>query len=145
MFKTIVMAVIFIIVIVGLTFYPILFKSNKEHSFDNDKLIISIDENFNVKLFDNGFFSQRVSHEKLVGYEIKQFLIKKTGRPNLQTLHIAKPGFRSFKAAQECCLSLNVDTVILPFLKTKLKKGAEREFFRLKKIMAKNGTQFLSS
>jgi hypothetical protein len=144
-FKTIVMFAIFIIVIVGLAFYPVFFKANKKYSFDNGKLIIYVDENFNVKLFDNGFFSRRASYEKLVGYEIKQFLIKKTGRPNIQTLHIAKPGVRSFKAAQECCAGLNVEAVEVPFFETKLTKSAEREFFRLKKIMAKNGTLFLRS
>jgi hypothetical protein len=142
-FKTIVMFAIFIIVIAGLALYPVFFKSNEKHSFDNGKLIISIDEDFNVKLFDNGFFNRRASYEKLVGYEIKQFLIKNTGKPNIQTLHIAKPGVRSFKAAQECCVGLNVEAVEVPFFETKLNKAAEREFFRLKKITAKNGTLFL--
>lgn len=142
-FKTYVMLVNFVIVFVGLEAYSYFLSSNKEYSFDEGRLVVAIDKNRKVNIFDNGFFSGRSSHDKLVGYELKQFLVKNTGGLSVRALHLSGPGFRTFKAAQECCLQLNVDNLFLPYFKGKLTKNAWREFFKLKRVAGEKGVCFL--
>lgn len=111
--------------------------------FKDGKLVVKIDNEKKVSLIDNGFFNQKASLDKFIEYDIKRCLMKNTGRYLIDYLHLLRPSFRSFKAANELCLRLNVKNVILPLFNKKLNGVAWREFFKLKSLLNERNINFV--
>lgn len=139
-FKTIIMSLLLLLIVSGLTIFPYFNRQHTTSTFADGKLIIDIDTNFKVTLTDNGYFNKHQSSDKLIDYDLKQFLIKNTGRTDINSLLLLKPGFRTFKAGQECCNRLNIKGISMPFFDgSKFKKSAWREYFNLKRITENQG------
>lgn len=139
-FKTVIMSALIVIIVTGLTIYPYLHRKHITKCFAEGRLVVDIDENFKVKFIDNGFFNKHQSADKLIDYDIKQFLIKNTGKINIDSLVLLKPCYRTFKAGQECCIKLNVrEIAMLYFDGSKFKKTAWREYFNFKRIAEEKG------
>jgi hypothetical protein len=118
-------------------------KPLETSTFYDGKLTIKFDKNKNITLIDNGFFNSKTSPEKVIDYELKQYLIKNTGKVNLQNVVLLKPGLRAFRAAQILCHTLEVKTITLPLFEKKLSKAASCEFFKLKDLLQENGISFV--
>lgn len=115
---------------------PIFFHNHPSCStFYDGKLTITLDSDKKITLIDNGFFKTKSSPEKTINYELKQYLVKNIGKAEIQNVVLLKPGNRTFKAAQELCLRLDVKTVTLPFFEKKLSKSAQHEFFKLRDLL----------
>jgi hypothetical protein len=110
-------------------------KTQNTTDFYNQKLIFKFDNQNNATLVDNGYFSTKASPEKIIDYEIKQYLIKNTGKPEIKNIILLKPGLRTFRAAQELCNKLDVKSVTLPLSNKKLTKKACQEFYKLKELL----------
>lgn len=142
--KIIVMTSLLFSVVLGLTIFPYFTHRHTTKCFADGKLMIYIDDNFKVKFIDNGFFNKHQSVDKLVDYDMRQFLIKNTGKINIDSLVLLRPGYRTFKAGQECCAKLNIREISLPYFDgRKFKKHAWREYFNLKKSVEEKGINFL--
>lgn len=142
-FKTIVMSALVSLMVLGLTIFPYFTHQHSTKSFADGKLTIDIDENFKVKFIDNGFFNKHQSADKLISYDLKQFLIKNTGKIDIDSLVLLKPGYRTFKAGQECCSKLNVREVSLSYFDgSKFERHAWREYFALKRTAEEKGINF---
>jgi hypothetical protein len=118
-------------------------KPLETSTFYNGKLIIKFDPNKNITLIDNGFFNSKSSPEKVINYELKQYLIKNTGKAEIQNIFLLKPGLRTFKAAQALCCALEVKSITLPFFEKKLSKAASCEFFKLKELLQEKRIGFI--
>ncbi|MFH1254367.1 MAG: hypothetical protein V1646_02970, partial [bacterium] len=68
---------------------------------------------------------------------------KTMGKTELQNVILLKPGYRTFRAAQELCSRLDVKKVTLPYFEKKLSKAAQYEFFKLKDLLQKNGINLI--
>ncbi|KKQ10659.1 MAG: hypothetical protein US22_C0058G0005 [candidate division TM6 bacterium GW2011_GWF2_36_6] len=144
LFKTITMATLLFSVVLGLTIFPYFAHKHTTKCFADGKLMVDIDENFKVKFVDNGFFNKHQSVDKLVDYDIRQFLIKNTGNINIDSLVLLRPGYRTFKAGSECCSKLNIRELSLPYFDgSKFKKHAWHEYFNLKKTAEEKGVNIL--
>ena len=127
-----------------LAFLPKLFIKNQNiNDFYNKKLTIKFDADNKITLIDNGFFNTKASPEKTIDYELKQYLIKKTGATEIKNITLLKPGYRTFKATQTLCKKLDVKNVTLPFFNKNLTKSAWREFFKLKELLQEKKINFI--
>lgn len=143
-FKTVAMSALLFAIVVGLTIFPYFKRQHLTKTLANGKLTIEIDPNFQVKFTDNGYFNKHQSTDKIVDYDIKQFLIKNTGKTDIDSLILLRPGYRTFKAGQECCNRLNVKSLSMPFFDgSKFKKSAWREYFNLKRTTDEHGIPIL--
>lgn len=123
----------------------LLHKQPTSSTFYDGKLTITFNANKKVTMIDNGFFNTKSSPEKTINYELKQYLVKNIGKAELENVILLKPGYRTFKAAQELCSRLDVKTVTLPYFEKKLSKPAECEFLKLKDLLQKNGINFVNN
>ena len=127
-----------------LSVIPKLFHKQPESStFYDGKLTINFDADKNITLIDNGFFNTKSSPEKTINYELKQYLVKNIGKTEMQNVILLKPGSRTFRAAQELCLRLDVKTVTLPLFEKKLSNAAQHEFFKLKDLLQEKRIAFI--
>lgn len=134
----------FCISILGLNTIPSFFsRQHASNSFYDGKLLIEFDKDKNITLIDNGFFNTKSSPEKTIDYELKQYLIKNTGKPEIKNLVLLQPSYRTFKAAQELCCRLDVLAVTLPFFDKKISKAAQCQFFKLKQLLEEKQIAFL--
>ncbi|MBU4269552.1 hypothetical protein KJ644_02030 [Candidatus Dependentiae bacterium] len=103
-----------------------------------NKLLIKKNKNNQIKIKDNGIFSEKQSVEKFVEFELRQEIIKNFGTLNIKKLTVTKPGIRTFKGIITTAKLFNLHEVKLPRFDGKLTKYGWKLFFDMKDLLIKN-------
>lgn len=104
---------------------------SKQHIEKN--LYLTLDENNQHTLHDNGCFSQKSSPDSFVYFTVRPHLIKTLGTLKIDTLELHRFTYRAVKAAQALATLCNVMTIIIHKHTTVISKGAWRAYYDLKR------------
>lgn len=111
--------------------------------FDQKLYAIKLVNSSSLILVDQGFFAQKKSVDKVVNYELKQWITKHYGNITIQEIHLTHPSMGSFNAALCICRQWHVQTVFLPYFSKELCKGAWRSYFKMREFLKEKGIRFV--
>ena len=105
----------------------------------NNGSVIVIHAYNKTALIDLGYMGRRASAVSWVNYTLAPQLIQLTGSLSVDYVIVLQPSSRTFEALASLCTKLRVHTVYMPWWQGTISRGAWRNFFIFKELLADNG------
>ncbi|MFH1831210.1 MAG: hypothetical protein ABH827_00255 [bacterium] len=142
------MFIILVLSTVVLSYIQVQKVKSYTHDFNHEDFVIKINSDKTLTFIDNGFFNSKRSPEKVVEFELKQFITKKYGSTVFAELILMRPGFRSFEGAYAFCQQFHVRKVIMSELTEAKKKKLTNQgwsiFFKFTDYLRDNNIELSS-